>query len=288
MFEVIRHAAHDLVLRGRCSTRSYDVKGFDASAFTRVRTSQARHLALRPGQRQDALLEGAASRRSALPLREEPQTITERSRRFDIFVRARSVAPRLLVLEDLETIGGDANRSFFLNELDGFSENTGVAVLATTNYPERIDPAIIDRPSRFDRKYLFDLPSTDERLAYLERWARGLEAELRPSQDRLARTADTTRDFSFAYLKELTISATIAWVRTARAGGMDAVLEEVVGTLKPGEEGPLARQRCEDASVLIRRLTLAVSAPRLRITRSLRLGHPSAPRRQAWTPVMAA
>ena len=149
-----------------------------------------------------------------------------------IFVRARSVAPCLLVLEDLETIVGDDNRSFFLNELDGFSENTGVAVLATTNYPERIDPAIIDRPGRFDRKYLFDLPSTDERLAYLERWARGLEAELRPSQDRLARTADTTRDFSFAYLKELTISATIAWVRTARAGGMDTVLEEVVGTLK--------------------------------------------------------
>lgn len=149
-----------------------------------------------------------------------------------IFLRARRAAPCLLVLEDLDTIVSDGNRSFFLNELDGFADNTGVAVLATTNYPEKIDPSIIDRPSRFDRKYCFDLPSTEERLAFLERWASGLEPEMRPSRDRLARTADKTRSFSFAYLKELTVSATMAWARTARPGSMDAVLEDVTATLK--------------------------------------------------------
>jgi ATP-dependent 26S proteasome regulatory subunit len=137
-----------------------------------------------------------------------------------------------MVLEDLETIVGDANRSFFLNELDGFSDNSGIVVLATTNYPERIDPAIIDRPSRFDRKYLFDLPSTEERLAFLERWARGLEPDMRPSVERLGRTAEKTRDFSFAYLKELCTSSTIAWVKTPVAGAMDTVLDEVATSLK--------------------------------------------------------
>jgi SpoVK/Ycf46/Vps4 family AAA+-type ATPase len=46
--------------------------------------------------------------------------------------------------------------------------NTGVVVLATTNHPENLDTAILDRPSRFDRKYNFDLPAEAERLAYID------------------------------------------------------------------------------------------------------------------------
>jgi len=51
------------------------------------------------------------------------------------------------------------------NELDGFETNTGVVILATTNHPDRLDPAILDRPSRFDRKYYFDLPAEAERVS---------------------------------------------------------------------------------------------------------------------------
>ena len=163
-----------------------DVKGFfDASAlYARYRIPHKRGILLYgpPGNGKTHFLKGLLAT-VEVPCLYVKSLVNHHRNDHDalrrIFVRARSVAPCLLVLEDLETIVGDDNRSFFLNELDGFSENTGVAVLATTNYPERIDPAIIDRPSRFDRKYLFDLPSTDERLAYLERWARGLEAELR-------------------------------------------------------------------------------------------------------------
>lgn len=149
-----------------------------------------------------------------------------------VFSRARAVAPCLLVFEDLESIVTDDNRSFFLNELDGFAENTGVVVLATSNYPEQIDPAIIDRPSRFDRKYLFDLPSGDERRTYLERWSQRLESEMQPTDGGLDYAAGATQGFSFAYLKELTLSATMAWIAEPVAGRMDGVLRSVLVTLK--------------------------------------------------------
>jgi hypothetical protein len=148
-----------------------------------------------------------------------------------IFSRARRAAPCMLVFEDLETILKDENRSFFLNELDGFADNSGIVTLATTNYPEQIDPAIIDRPSRFDRKYLFDLPAGAERVAYLERWSASLEPEMKMSTRGISRAADGTAGFSFAYLKELTLSATMAWIREARDGAMDSVVSAVLEAL---------------------------------------------------------
>jgi SpoVK/Ycf46/Vps4 family AAA+-type ATPase len=82
-----------------------------------------------------------------------------------VFERARKSAPCILVLEDLDSLLTQQNRSFFLNELDGFAANVGIVTLATTNHPERLDPSILDRPSRFDRKHPFDLPELPERLA---------------------------------------------------------------------------------------------------------------------------
>lgn len=88
----------------------------------------------------------------------------------DVFERARAAAPCLLAFEDLDSLLTNNNRSFSLNELDGFSENTGVVVLASTNHPERLDSSILDRPSRFDRKFHFGLPAHTERAAYFGLW----------------------------------------------------------------------------------------------------------------------
>ena len=148
-----------------------------------------------------------------------------------IFARARRAAPCVLVLEDLETILKDDNRSFFLNELDGFSDNSGILTLATTNYPERIDPAIIDRPSRFDRKYFFDSPREPERRTYLAHWSSLLEPALQLDEAALTSIAGLTGGFSFAYLKELTLSATMAWIREAKPGSMADVMTSVLVTL---------------------------------------------------------
>lgn len=79
------------------------------------------------------------------------------------------------------------NRSFFLNELDGFATNVGIVALATTNHPERLDPSILDRPSRFDRKYPFELPVMAERQSYIELWNTSLKPALRLSDDALDR-----------------------------------------------------------------------------------------------------
>lgn len=130
----------------------------------------------------------------------------------EIFDKARQSAPCILVLEDVDALIDDENRSFFLNELDGFRKNEGILVIATTNHPAKLDPAIVDRPSRFDRKYHFELPALPERLAYLAWWNAWQEKELQISEKAIKSTVTGTEGFSFAYLKELVLSSTMAWM----------------------------------------------------------------------------
>jgi ATP-dependent 26S proteasome regulatory subunit len=80
--------------------------------------------------------------------------------------------------------------------MDGFERNQGLIVLATTNYPERIDSAIIDRPSRFDRKYHFALPPLVDRRVYLSDWQQRLEHDTGWSADEVAAIAVSTEGFS--------------------------------------------------------------------------------------------
>jgi hypothetical protein len=149
-----------------------------------------------------------------------------------VFARAREAAPCLLVLEDLDALVNDGNRSFFLNELDGFARNEGVVTLATTNHPERLDPAIAERPSRFDRKYRFDLPDASLRAAYLALFCRPFEPEMRPSEAGLLGIAERTEGFSYAYLKELVVAAMIRWIGETRPGGMDAAMDAEAEALR--------------------------------------------------------
>ncbi|MEO7111997.1 MAG: AAA family ATPase [Polyangiaceae bacterium] len=63
---------------------------------------------------------------------------TEEANLKRVFERARQLRPCVLVLEDLDALINPENRSFFLNQLDGFEKNVGMIVLATTNHPEKI------------------------------------------------------------------------------------------------------------------------------------------------------
>lgn len=156
---------------------------------------------------------------------------TEQENIGAVFTRARMATPCLLVFEDLDSMIDDENRSFFLNELDGFESNTGLVVLATTNHADRLDPAILNRPSRFDRKYYFNLPGREERRKYVLAWNnagvqdssdgtgnRGkltsLHPTLRLSEEVIEQVVQQTDSFSFAYLKELFLSATMQWMAT--------------------------------------------------------------------------
>lgn len=144
-----------------------------------------------------------------------------------VFKRARMAAPCFLVFEDLDAMIDDENRSFFLNELDGFETNSGIAVLATTNYPDKLDPAIVDRPSRFDRKYFFNSPGTAEREEYVSFWNRRLQAELRLSEDVSVKLVRDTEGFSFAYMKELFLSSMMQWMGSGRTSMDELMVSEV-------------------------------------------------------------
>lgn len=157
---------------------------------------------------------------------------TEHAGIKSVFERARSSAPCLLVLEDLDSLITAENRSFFLNELDGFAENRGIITLASTNHPEKLDPSILDRPSRFDMKYHFDLPAHDERCEYLSIWNGRLHAQMQLSAAEADQAAGWTEGFSFAYLKELILSSITRWIRGPRQGSLAGVLQSQVGLLR--------------------------------------------------------
>lgn len=147
------------------------------------------------------------------------------------FQRAREAAPCLLVLEDLDALVDDRNRSYFLNEMDGFYSNRGILTVATTNHPEKLDPAILDRPSRFDRKFTFTLPEEPERLRFLALQNEKLEEALQMTSEGLAEAARRTAGFSFAYLKELVLSSMMVWIRDEGRRSMDEIAPAQVESL---------------------------------------------------------
>lgn len=144
----------------------------------------------------------------------------------EVFRRARRTTPCLLILEDLDTLVDGQSLSFFLNELDGFADNDGLVTIASTNHPERLDPAILSRPSRFDRKYHFELPGTAERSLYIGRWNTELADSLKIDEARLPEIVSATDGYSFAYLKELFISSLMVWTANQERAFIEIVLEE--------------------------------------------------------------
>lgn len=149
-----------------------------------------------------------------------------------VFRRARHNQPCLVVLEDVDALITNKNRSVFLNELDGFASNTGVVVIATTSHPEKLDPSILDRPSPFDRKFYFELPAEEERGRYARRWNDALQPEMRVDGQDLADVVKLTDGFSFAYMKEPFVSAMMEWINAPERRAMGVVMAERVARLR--------------------------------------------------------
>ncbi|MCY9663648.1 ATP-binding protein [Paenibacillus alginolyticus] len=85
----------------------------------------------------------------------------------EVFQAAANMAPMILVIEDIDAMPQRA-RSYFLNILDGATSKEGIFLIGTTNYPEQIDPALMNRAGRFDRAYEIKLPDLELRQIYLE------------------------------------------------------------------------------------------------------------------------
>jgi hypothetical protein len=157
---------------------------------------------------------------------------TDQSAMEDVFRRAREITPCCLVFEDLDGMIDDKNRFFFLNQLDGIGHLSGVLTLATTNHPERLDASILERPSRFDRKYHFGLPATSERAAFLAQWNDRIAGEMRVAPADVERLVAGTEGFSYAYLKELYVSSMMRWMVEQKPGTMAPILVEQLETLR--------------------------------------------------------
>ena len=131
-----------------------------------------------------------------------------------IFKRARELAPCILVFEDIDGLVNDCNRTVFLNELDGFRNNEGLLIMASSNHPGKIDEALLKRPSRFDRVVRIGLPKAAERRAYCVRLlSRSALAErLAPGLDTTVLAHDVAKKtdrFTPAYLKEAFVAAAL-------------------------------------------------------------------------------
>jgi cell division protease FtsH len=151
----------------------------------------------------------------------------------DLFAEARKRAPCIIFVDEIDAIGqrragagafvSNDEREQTLNqllaEMDGFDVTQGIVVLAATNRPEVLDPALL-RPGRFDRQITIPLPNLSERAAILAVHARG--KKLAPDVD-LDAAARGTPGFSGADLANLINEAAI---HAVRAGHDDITMED--------------------------------------------------------------
>jgi cell division protease FtsH len=160
----------------------------------------------------------------------------------DLFAEARKRAPAIIFVDEIDAIGqrrsgtgavvSNDEREQTLNqllaEMDGFDPATGIVVLAATNRPEVLDPALL-RPGRFDREVTIPLPALAERLAILKVHAKGKRFD--PSVD-FEVVARGTPGFSGADLANLVNEATIVAVRDNReivtAADFDAARDRII------------------------------------------------------------
>jgi len=93
-------------------------------------------------------------------------------RAFDM---ARRFAPAVILLEDIDGWLGRSALDLLKTEMDGMGQSTGVTTILTTNHPEALPKALIDRPGRFHDVLTFDLPTPAIRQAMISKWLPGLD-----------------------------------------------------------------------------------------------------------------
>lgn len=124
----------------------------------------------------------------------------------EVFGIVSRLAPAILVIEDIDSMP-EFTRSVFLNTLDGTQSREGLFIIGTTNYPERIDPALINRAGRFDRAY--EIPSPDKKLR--KQYLRKLDIKSIFSEDEIDDMAKLTKGLSISQLNELYMSSALNW-----------------------------------------------------------------------------
>ena len=160
----------------------------------------------------------------------------------DLFKQAKEKAPCIVFIDEIDAIGkkrdgqlgGNDEREQTLNqlltEMDGFEGNTGVIILAATNRPESLDPALT-RPGRFDRRVPVELPDLQGREAILRVHAQKVRVDADVDFNKIARMASGA---SGAELANIVNEAALRAVRCGRRSASQADLEESIEVVIAG------------------------------------------------------
>ena len=160
----------------------------------------------------------------------------------DLFKQAKEKAPCIVFIDEIDAIGKKRDNQLstndereqtlnqLLTEMDGFEGNNGVIILAATNRPESLDPALT-RPGRFDRRVPVELPDLAGREAILRVHAKKIKVA--PDVD-LAKIARMASGASGAELANIVNEAALRAVRDGRASATQADLEESIEVVIAG------------------------------------------------------
>ena len=160
----------------------------------------------------------------------------------DLFKQAKEKAPCIVFIDEIDAIGKKRDNQLstndereqtlnqLLTEMDGFEGNNGVIILAATNRPESLDPALT-RPGRFDRRVPVELPDLAGREAILRVHAKKIKVA--PDVD-LAKIARMASGSSGAELANIVNEAALRAVRDGRASATQADLEESIEVVIAG------------------------------------------------------
>ena len=163
----------------------------------------------------------------------------------DLFATAKKNAPAIIFIDEIDAIGrqrghglmgGHDEREQTLNqilvEMDGFAANENVVVLAATNRPELLDPALV-RPGRFDRRVMVDMPDIEGRKAILAIYARNKPFVESVNWEAVAKR---TVGFSGADLENMLNEAAIGAAREAKKEITTENIEEAATKVKLGPQ----------------------------------------------------
>lgn len=181
------------------------------------------------------------------------------SRVRDLFEQAKQKAPCIVFIDEIDAIGqkrsggqygGNDEREQTLNqlltEMDGFESNNGVIILAATNRPESLDPALT-RPGRFDRRVPVELPDLKGREAILQVHAKKIKVAEDVDFNKIARMASGA---SGAELANIVNEAALRAVRDGRRFATQADLEESIEVVIAGYQKKNAIMTDEEKKIV--------------------------------------
>ena len=177
----------------------------------------------------------------------------------DLFKQAKEKAPCIVFIDEIDAIGqkrsggqygGNDEREQTLNqlltEMDGFEGNNGVIILAATNRPESLDPALT-RPGRFDRRVPVELPDLKGREAILQVHAKKIKVAEDVDFNKIARMASGA---SGAELANIVNEAALRAVRDGRRFATQADLEESIEVVIAGYQKKNAIMTDEEKKIV--------------------------------------